>query len=309
MAAFSAPFASLMLLLLISTLSAHFTCSLSWDCVGTTVLLHPTGSARGRNNSPPPQYCNSRSGVRRHTAASASFRGGDDRVVPSPPPPGRTPARGTNLLANLLTDPAVLLRTVLVAALLLLLDWSPVAVPRAPLPGRAGEILRHFLLPLFGGGCCALQMVFNALNLGCAGLNGVVGPYRPLPLGWAAYAVIRQRGRGASLPIFAASLLPEWVALFSWMRQRRGGLAAGEGMAAVTVVAVDGMGCSACVAKVSGAAREALVRIGVDGAVEVDLDGGRVSIISTGGDEASTHDVGKAVAEAVRAGGFETRVL
>ena len=40
------------------------------------------------------------------------------------------------------------------------------------------------LLGLLSSSCCALQLVLNAMSLGCAGFNTVLGPWRPTVLAW-----------------------------------------------------------------------------------------------------------------------------
>ena len=40
------------------------------------------------------------------------------------------------------------------------------------------------LLGLLSSSCCALQLLLNALSMGCAGFNSILGPWRPTLLAW-----------------------------------------------------------------------------------------------------------------------------
>ena len=190
-------------------------------------------------------------------------------------------------------------------------------------------------LGLLSSSCCALQLLLNALSFGCAGFNTVLGPLRPqllaltttLQLGmW--HALLGGAGAGAGAPRWPAALaasgvsaalalLPE--ALHAWVHWRGGdgggggggGLGAGfrqgageaAGAAAVAAVAldvqVDGMGCTACTAKVKGAL-EAMPEVA---SATVCLQRGAASLLLDGA-SADGPDLRRRVAATLSAAGF-----
>lgn len=119
-------------------------------------------------------------------------------------------------------------------------------------------------LGLLGSSCCALQLVLNAFSVGCAGFNKLLGPLRPHALALActlqvfvwraalfapARAPALRAAAGTTLVAAALGLLPEAVHLRTARVARRGKGGAGE-----LWLAVGGMGCTACTAKVKASA-------------------------------------------------------
>ena len=102
----------------------------------------------------------------------------------------------------------------------------------------AGEMAWWSLLSLLASSCCAVQLLLNALSLGCAGFNAVLGPLRPTFLAlmivaqlgsWCAaryYSGYASGGNAQSWRMAAGStvvsgmltLLPEMLA---WQTARR----------------------------------------------------------------------------------------
>jgi len=242
----------------------------------------------------------------------------------SPPPALLTSPPLSDTKANLLTDPAVLRRTLAVAALLLLLErlvaFLPSSLAILP-PPRNLLRLRDAAVPLLGGGgCCAVQLLYNALNWGCSGLNGVLGKYRPLFLGWAARCILAPPFYGGRVGMRASwatlALLPEGVAAWGAIRRRVWARSANLAAATTKTIAleVSGMGCAGCSSKVSSVVRGVLSDLGCEGTVKVDLDGGKTTISysrTVGGEseEAGGDGVGNTVAEAINTKGFKAKVL
>lgn len=60
------------------------------------------------------------------------------------------------------------------------------------------------LLGLLSSSCCALQLLLNALSMGCAGFNTVLGPWRPTLLAWTCL-------------VQATSWMVAWDRPYQWM--------------------------------------------------------------------------------------------
>jgi len=137
--------------------------------------------------------------------------------------------------------------------------------------GMAGETLSAVVAGLLSSSCCVLQLAVNllaymeVLNIGCAGFNKVLGPFRmhlrALTFAWLGYLWFRSlRSRDSecckpsrrrlvfnTILCLGLTFLPE---LLRWS----GGPAIApptEG-AKVLRLKVDGMGCEACEAHVRG---------------------------------------------------------
>lgn len=114
------------------------------------------------------------------------------------------------------------------------------------------------VLGLLSSSCCVLQLLLNAFSLGCAGFNTWLGPLRPLMLAvtislqasmWRVALSGRREGlllnaAGATLLTLALSFLPELLHLYI---HRNDAPPADE---AELCFHVEGMGCTACTAKV-----------------------------------------------------------
>ncbi|CAK9064324.1 unnamed protein product [Durusdinium trenchii] len=154
---------------------------------------------------------------------------------------------------HLLWSPNFLQRTALVSAVLLILTSAPRLFHRAwvtaPLVAHAWEVL----CPLLASACCALQLLFNLLNAGCAGFNKYLGPWRPLFLGFLLTSPMPSlRWRCAQLII---AFLPELLHLYQTrFRRKRRDRPRGSLRALRRVeLRVPGMGCVACINKVQEA--------------------------------------------------------
>merc|ERR1719321_807856 len=109
---------------------------------------------------------------------------------------------------------------------------------------------------LFSSSCCAIQLVLNVFNIGCAGFNTVLGPWRPVFLGLTATLQIAvwahvylnphmwYMAAVGSLVAFSLSFLPEFLHLFSVSHALP--TAQDESL----LLHVDGMGCAACTSAV-----------------------------------------------------------
>ena len=135
------------------------------------------------------------------------------------------------------------------------------------------------VLGLLSSACCLFQVILNALSVGCAGFNNVLGPLRPHFLALAAVAQawvwvieVDARAHGApadesvvvgALLCVSLSFMPEALAV--WV-EKNGDATRGDG--AMLMLRVSGMGCSACSAKV----QDTLVAVAGVAAVAVDLE-------------------------------------
>ena len=147
------------------------------------------------------------------------------------------------------------------------------------------------LLGLLSSSCCVLQLILNAFSFGCAGFNTYLGPTRPSFLALTLFLQsmvwrtaltaggLRMVGSaaGGTLLCLVLTFLPE--ALHLYVHRKRGGgvdssatavavaaaasgaaieaggdaTAGAETAAAEVCLTVNGMGCTACTAKVQGA--------------------------------------------------------
>eukprot|EP00931_Biecheleriopsis_adriatica_P063448 TRINITY_DN38429_c0_g1_i1.p1 TRINITY_DN38429_c0_g1~~TRINITY_DN38429_c0_g1_i1.p1 ORF type:complete len:479 (-),score=107.12 TRINITY_DN38429_c0_g1_i1:48-1484(-) len=119
---------------------------------------------------------------------------------------------------------------------------------------------------LLSSSCCALQLMLNALNFGCAGFNTVLGPLRPslCALTVCLQAAVWYTAIDKPFQLiyvmpctaFAAvlTLLPEVTYLWVSRKAPNTGLAGssgGQGSRSSLHLSVDGMGCVACTKKVA----------------------------------------------------------
>ena len=144
------------------------------------------------------------------------------------------------------------------------------------------------VIGLLSSSCCALQLLLNVFSFGCAGFNTWLGPLRPLMLAitvclQASMWRVALTGRGERLLLSAAgataltaslSFLPELLHLYIHRHERSAGAAAAAAAGAEICFRVEGMGCTACTAKVQRTV-EALP--GVAGC-SVQLEGGKAKV-------------------------------
>ena len=114
------------------------------------------------------------------------------------------------------------------------------------------------VLALASSSCCLLQLALNLLSVGCAGFNTWLGPARPGTMGATASLQVwlwrstLAAGRPIAWPLGATLLTCAPFASTSSVVVRlpgAGGLIGGGGADEVRL-AVTGMGCAACAAKV-----------------------------------------------------------
>lgn len=103
--------------------------------------------------------------------------------------------------------------------------------------------------PLMASACCALQLVMNLLNAGCAKFNTILGPWRPFFLGCLLVTSLHSSPLLRCSQLFLA-FLPELLHLRSQRLRRKGrhGRSSQRGMLELRV---PGMGCVACIDKVT----------------------------------------------------------
>ena len=173
------------------------------------------------------------------------------------------------------------------------------------------------VLGLLSSSCCVLQLLLNAFSLGCAGFNSWLGPLRPLMLAitvslQASMWRVALTGRGERLLMSATgataltavvSLLPELLHLYIHRHDASGKRGVEAEAGAEMCFRVEGMGCTACTAKVQCTV-EALP--GVAGC-SVQLEGGSAMVHL---DEMAALDVRmvaalqRSVASALKEAGF-----
>ena len=114
------------------------------------------------------------------------------------------------------------------------------------------------VLALASSSCCLLQLALNLLSVGCAGFNTWLGPARPYTMGATASLQVwlwrstLAAGRPIAWPLGATLLtaLLTFLPELTWWYAFRAPAAVGGGGADEVRLAVTGMGCAACAAKV-----------------------------------------------------------
>uniref|UniRef100_A0A7S0Q4C2 HMA domain-containing protein n=1 Tax=Coccolithus braarudii TaxID=221442 RepID=A0A7S0Q4C2_9EUKA len=170
-------------------------------------------------------------------------------------------------------------------------------------------------LGLLSSACCLFQLILNAMSVGCAGFNTVLGPFRPYFLAFAAVLQawvwtieVDARVHGApadasvvvgSLLCVSLSFLPEALSL--WVA-RRGGEVATSDDGAVLMLRVIGMGCTACTAKV----QDALAAVPGVAAAAVDLEAESATLRLDG--SYCEVDVREEAVKALDAAGFGAKI-
>jgi copper chaperone CopZ len=135
--------------------------------------------------------------------------------------------------------------------------------------------IHELALPMLASACCLLQLMLNALSIGCAGFNKYLGPVRPYFVGVLLYLSIvadatagnngwriiffRRRPSVQLMLRWTVALLPEL--LFAWDRIVFHGrrlwnnkVLSDDGITATTItLSVPTMGCMACVNAIQNA--------------------------------------------------------
>ena len=127
-------------------------------------------------------------------------------------------------------------------------------------------------LGLMSSSCCVLQLALNLLSIGCAGVNSVLGPLRPLFLALTAYIYAHRPLTPLALLAAALTFSPEMLTLLERYRRASFSYEGNE-----RTVRLPTMGCAACVDAVSRAVRN------VDGVANAKVDllasGGQVTVV------------------------------
>jgi copper chaperone CopZ len=163
------------------------------------------------------------------------------------------------------------------------------------------------LLGLLASSCCALQLFLNALSFGCAGLNGVLGPFRPTMLAFATLAQASSwsvvvwkkpsqwRQTAISTVVVAGlALLPELLVCFQPPSTKRRTTIVSSKSTKTTKTKtasrkyrLESIGCSACVTTVSNL----LEKLDFVESFDILLEqGGRLSVVLTKHDGIATVD-------------------
>ena len=164
------------------------------------------------------------------------------------------------------------------------------------------------VLGLLSSACCLFQVILNAMSVGCAGFNTVLGPFRPHFLAltavlqacvWAIEVDARAHGAPADESVVVGlllcvglSFLPEALSL--WVARR--GATSDDG--AMLMMRVSGMGCTACSAKV----QDALAAVPGVAAAAVDLEAESATLQLDGAHRET--DVWEEAMKALDAAGF-----
>ena len=170
-------------------------------------------------------------------------------------------------------------------------------------------------LGLLSSACCLFQLILNAISVGCAGFNTVLGPLRPYFLALAAILQacvwiieVDARAHGApadesvvigSLLCVGLSFMPE--ALSMWVAHRGGEVATSDD-GTMLMLRVSGMGCTACTAKV----QDALAAVPGVTAAAVDLEAESATLRLEGAYREV--DVWEEAVKALGAAGFEGKM-
>jgi len=159
-----------------------------------------------------------------------------------------------------------------------------------------------FLLATLSSSCCYLQLLLNALSVGCAGFNTVLGPVRPtllaigiLSQGMSWYVALRVVRRpqwtlmaGSSIMMITLSLLPEILDFYTKWKMRTNGVdeTGSENGDTVRIVFDMGtsVGCAACVKSISGI----LDAIPTVAGYNVSVDDNRLNVRCKKGTDAAT---------------------
>lgn len=153
------------------------------------------------------------------------------------------------------------------------------------------------LLGLLSSSCCALQLLLNAMSMGCAGFNTVLGPWRPTLLAWTmlmqvgSWIVAWDRPyqwaptATASVVVLSLALLPEilhyhyHVSMGSTHNKSYDGGASEKILAPESKARTirfsfqmsDSVGCSACVLTISNALNKIPEVINIQACMETSI--------------------------------------
>jgi len=119
-----------------------------------------------------------------------------------------------------------------------------------------------FGLGLASSSCCAIQLILNALSVGCAGFNTILGPIRPTLLSgtllmqiafWYTGTTTLFRSKlQSSLLVGILSLLPELLTIWTKVRSPASVSTTNNKEYAIALEMGKSVGCAACVTTVKG---------------------------------------------------------
>jgi len=161
--------------------------------------------------------------------------------------------------------------------------WEAYQEALFPLLSGAHRLGWWSVVGLLSSSCCALQLLLNLVNFGCAGFNTYLGPLRPSLCAvtlclqgcvWATVAAAAKQGQDQAMYVLPFSLLSVVLTLLPELTDLANRARAGpkKQHKAAAVLAVENMGCVACVKKVCAAAAE------LDAWAEVDLKRAQVEV-------------------------------
>mmetsp|Transcript_31989 Transcript_31989/g.56559 ORF Transcript_31989/g.56559 Transcript_31989/m.56559 type:complete len:453 (+) Transcript_31989:34-1392(+) len=158
---------------------------------------------------------------------------------------------------------------------------------------------------LLSSSCCAIQLILNLFNFGCAGFNTYLGPLRPVFLAWTITLNVRMWE--IAMPNIGLPTTPEYyltsiiistvVACFlsllpeiTELKNRGtslGSAATSAGTAMEVVLSLEGLGCVACVSAVKGALQSKANGKVVESTVALEKKEARITVV---GEEAEVRD-------------------
>lgn len=167
------------------------------------------------------------------------------------------------------------------------------------------------VIGLLSSSCCALQLLLNALNFGCAGFNTVLGPIRPF---LCALTVCIQGAvwntaldkpfqllyvAPCTLIAVVLTLLPELTAM--WVSRGKGSGSSALEVQSSAVLAVEGMGCAACTKKVA----EVLDRLPVVLGREISLERKETTVFLAASEANARQEILPELIAGIKDAGFE----
>lgn len=153
----------------------------------------------------------------------------------------------------LLWSPGMLPKFALSALALGVLHFLPrfagsVVFPKELLLSPHVQWLQQLILPLLASACCMIQLLLNALSIGCAGFNKILGPIRPFLVSLLLFLSPHSAPKDL-LWRWSMALLPE--ILHGWnqlVRRPKRNTHDNNNNATVTLkVHIPTMGCVACI--------------------------------------------------------------
>ena len=188
-------------------------------------------------------------------------------------------------------------------------------------PSTLSRLIRQILLPLLSSSCCAVQLVINVMGIGCAGLNTVLGPFRPFFLSLLVYfTAISYPGLQSGLGkwcgntaiSFVFALMPEllhkWNHSLSFRKGRATQMNADANVCVTVELDIPSMGCVSCINKIDS------MLSGISGVINSrswlidDPKGGRARMVISANSNDDFDEIIKSVVKRVASSGFPCTV-